>query len=97
MKIVKTGMAGTLESSDVLVTVRENPGKGVEILLQSIVERQFGSQIKKVVKEKLELLGIDEAVVQLNDKGALDCTIEARLAAAVYRACGITAYSWEKI
>jgi len=36
-------------------------------------------------------------VVQLNDKGALDCTIEARLAAAVYRACGITAYSWEKI
>ena len=75
MKIVKTGMAGTLESSDVLVTVRENPGKGVEILLQSIVERQFGSQIKKVVKEKLELLGIDEAVVQLNDKGALECTI----------------------
>ncbi|MDX9800061.1 MAG: citrate lyase acyl carrier protein [Spirochaetia bacterium] len=97
MKIVKTGMAGTLESSDVLVTVRENPGKGVEILLQSIVEKQFGKQIKKVVKEKLQILGIDEAVVQLNDKGALDCTIEARLAAAVYRASGITSYNWEKI
>lgn len=97
MKIVKTGMAGTLESSDVLVTVRENPGKGVEILIQSIVERQFGNQIKKVVKEKLEVLGIDEGVVQLNDKGALDCTIEARLAAAVYRAAGISNYSWEKI
>ncbi len=97
MKVVKTGIAGTLESSDVLVTVRENPGKGIEIHLQSIVERQFGSQIKKVVKENLEKLGVDEAVIQLNDKGALDCTIEARLAAAVYRAAGITSYKWEII
>lgn len=97
MKITKTGMAGTLESSDVLVTVRDNPGKGIEIHLQSIVERQFGGQIRKVVREKLEALGVDEALVQLNDKGALDCTIEARLAAAVYRAGGITSYRWEAI
>lgn len=97
MKVVKTGMAGTLESSDVLVTVRENPGKGVEVHLQSIVERQFGNQIRKVVSASLENLGVDEAVVQLNDKGALDCTIEARVAAAVYRASGITSYKWEII
>ncbi len=97
MKIVKTGMAGTLESSDVLVTVRENPGKGIVIHLQSIVEKQFGSRIRKVAEETAERLGIEEAVIQLNDRGALDCTIEARLAAALYRAAGITEYNWEAL
>ena len=95
MKIIKTGMAGTLESSDVMVTVRENPGGGINIYLQSVGEKQFGHQIKNLVKNNLERLGIDEAAVQLNDKGALDCTIEARLSAALYRAAGITSFKWE--
>ncbi len=97
MKIVRTAVAGTLESSDVLVTVRENPGKGIEIQLRSIVERQFGKQIIKVTEEMLGKLGIDEALVQLNDRGALDCTIEARVAAASYRACGMTSFDWEAL
>ena len=97
MKITKTGMAGTLESSDVMVTVRDNQGKGIDIHLQSVVEKQFGNQIRKLVKNNLDRLGVDEALVQLNDKGALDCTIEARLSAAVYRAAGITSYNWEII
>ncbi len=97
MKIVKTGMAGTLESSDVMITVRKNPGKGNEIHLQSIVEKQFGNQIRKVVKGFLEKFSVEDGLVQINDRGALDCTIEARLAAAVYRASGKTDYDWENI
>ena len=97
MKIVKTGLAGSLESSDVLITIDSNPGKGREVNLSSIVKRQYGKQILKVVDETLNDLSIDDVKVRLEDKGALDCTIRARLEAAVYRAAGSEAYPWEAL
>ncbi len=97
MKIVKTGLAGSLESSDVLITVDSNPGKGREISLSSIVKRQYGKQIQRVVEETLEKLDVQDVKVRLEDKGALDCTIRARLEAAVYRAAGSETYPWEKL
>ena len=95
MKIVKTGMAGSLESSDVFITVTSNPGKGRDVDLSSVVKRQYGKQILKVVDETLELLNVKDASVRLEDKGALDCTIRARLETAVCRAAGCNAYPWE--
>jgi citrate lyase subunit gamma (acyl carrier protein) len=96
MRVVKTGIAGTLESSDVMVTVSENTSKGIEIDLQSIVKKQFGKQIRRVINEKMEEMGIKDATVSVNDKGALDCTIRARLEAASYRAAGIQHVRWEE-
>ena len=58
------------------------------INLESTVAYQFGSQIKSVIKETLENLGIESAVVDVTDKGALDCTIRARVTAAAVRATG---------
>ena len=50
MKIDKAAIAGTLESSDCMVTVE--PGNGsVELELESVVMNQFGEQIQKVVRE----------------------------------------------
>ena len=47
MKIINPAIAGTLESSDCLVTVE--PGTGsVELDLESVVIHQYGHQIKKV-------------------------------------------------
>jgi len=97
MKIVKTGVAGTLESSDVMISVRNNSGKGIEIRLKSTVEKQFGKQIMYVVEKLLKSLAVEDASVQVNDKGALDCTIQARLATALYRASGKNDFDWEKI
>ena len=42
MKIVKEALAGTLESSDLLVKVAPSPSGTVEIVVQSEVIRQFG-------------------------------------------------------
>ena len=96
MRIVKTGIAGTLESSDVMITVSENLSKGINIELHSVVEKQFGKQIRKVINEKMTELGITDATVSVNDKGALDCTIGARLEAAAYRAAGVQHVRWEE-
>ena len=96
MKIVKTGIAGTLESSDVLVTVAPADEPGIKIDLESIVEKQFGQQIREVVRTVLETHKISDAYVTLQDKGALDCTIRARVEAAAYRAAGITQLQWRR-
>ena len=84
MEIKKPAIAGTLESSDCLVTVE---GK-VDFSLESAVINQYGNQIKKVAYETLENLGIDNVKLTIVDKGALDCTIKARIEAAVYRSVG---------
>ncbi len=97
MRIVKTGTAGTLESSDVMITVRSNGTDGIFIALQSIVEKQFGKQIRKVIQETLTTLNVEHATIDVQDKGALDCVIEARLVSAIHRAAGIEKINWEVI
>ena len=83
---MKEAVAGTLESGDILVTI--GPGDGLQVELQSSVAAQFGRQIKAVITETLEELGITDAHVDAIDKGALDCTIRARVTAAAVRATG---------
>lgn len=85
MEIRKIAVCGTLESSDCMVTVE--PGtKGIELELESDVIRQYGRQIKKVTYDALERLGVTSAKIRMVDKGALDCTIKARVEGAVFRA-----------
>lgn len=85
MDIKKTAVAGTLESSDCMVTV-EPAAKGIELELESSVIRQYGRQIRKVALETLKRLEVRKARVTIVDKGALDCTIKARVECAVMRA-----------
>lgn len=85
---IKNAVAGTLESGDIQVQIAPNDQPGLLINLESSVAFQFGEQIKKVITETLTELGVDNAVVQANDKGALDCTIRARVTAAAVRATG---------
>ena len=87
LKIQKPAVAGTLESSDAQVTVE--PGEGsLELDMSSSVMNQYGRQIKATVLETLERLGVTDARVTVVDKGALDCTLKARVECAVFRSCG---------
>ena len=85
---IKDAIAGTLESGDVLIHISPSEEKGLHIELQSTVAYQFGRQIKQVITETLEGLDIHDAHVWATDKGALDCTIRARVTAAAVRATG---------
>lgn len=87
MAIKSTAMAGTLESSDIQITISSGQN-GIEIALESEVAKIFGRQIKKVITESLNELGIENAKVKAIDKGALDCVIKARTLAAGQRALG---------
>ena len=84
MEIRKPAVAGTVESSDCMVTVEPGAGQ-LELDLDSTVIRQYGRQIRKVIFETLDRLEVTDARVTVVDKGALDCTIKARVECAVYR------------
>lgn len=85
MTLKKMATAGTLESSDAMVTVE--PGEnGVELELSSTVIHQFGRQIRELVYDVLQRLEVDNCVISVVDHGALDCTLKARIEAAVFRA-----------
>lgn len=85
---LKEAFAGTLESGDIFIQIAPTNEKGVQIDLDSTVKYQFGNQIKRVITETLSGLGIDNAMVKATDKGALDCTVRARVTAAAVRATG---------
>jgi citrate lyase subunit gamma (acyl carrier protein) len=77
-----------------MITVE--PGEsGIEIDLQSVVEKQFGKEIRRAITETLDSLEVKNVRVQAVDKGALDCVIRARIKTAVYRASGETRYEWK--
>ena len=87
-------MVGTLESSDIQISIMPNPGKGLEIQLQSIVKTQYGDAILATMKEVLESFDITDAIVDAADRGALDWVIRSRMQAACCRATG-TKFNWE--
>jgi citrate lyase subunit gamma (acyl carrier protein) len=98
MEIKKIAVAGTLESSDIQIIVEPKDSEGIEIELKSSVEKQFGKQIRKTISETLAKIGVSCVRVVATDKGALDCTIKARVQSAAHRGAGIQEkYDWEVI
>lgn len=85
---IKNAFAGTLESGDILIQIAPSETGTLQVDLESSVAFQFGEQIKKVITETLTDLGVDNGLVKATDKGALDCTIRARVTAAAVRATG---------
>ena len=95
MKIQKEAMAGTLESSDLLVKFL--PNTGIEIVINSDVNKQFGDQIRAVVNNTLNELNLTDGLIIIDDKGALDCAIKARVQCAVLRGAEETELDWSKL
>lgn len=85
--LLKSAQAGTLESSDINITLRPaDPGTGISIDLRSILMDQYGEQIQAAISETLTAHHITDALVTAIDRGALDCTIRARTLTALSRA-----------
>jgi citrate lyase subunit gamma (acyl carrier protein) len=85
--ILRSASAGTLESSDVFVEIAP-ADNGIEIDLNSVVQAQFGDDILAVVREVLSECGVENARLTIQDRGALDCVIRARVETAIIRGKG---------
>ncbi len=85
-EVLKPASAGTMESSDVLVELV--PAEGREIQLTSVVEAQFGDSIRAVAGEMLDQFGLQNVCLRIDDRGALECVLRARIETAILRAKG---------
>ena len=85
-EVLKPASAGTMESSDVLVELV--PAQGREIQLTSVVEAQFGDSIRAVAGEMLDQFGLQNVCLRIDDRGALECVLRARIETAILRAKG---------
>ena len=97
MKVIKEAIAGTLESSDLLVKVGPSDKGTRDIVIRSEVIKQFGKQIRQVVTDTLDKLSVSAGSIVIEDKGALDCVIRARVQAAVLRGCGSQDLDWGRL
>ena len=57
----------------------------MEVQLESVVQEQFGEQIRSVVWEVLKEHGVENANIRVIDRGALECVIRARVETAILR------------
>nr|WP_307775080.1 citrate lyase acyl carrier protein [uncultured Cetobacterium sp.] len=93
MEIKVKAVAGTLESSDMYIIMEPNTS-GIELELESVVMGQYGDDIKRVILESLEEMGVTSAKVFVNDKGAIEPVIKSRIQTVVTRAAQ-QKYTWK--
>lgn len=84
MEVIKEAVAGTLESSDCLVMVK--PCNCLKIDIESIVIERYGNKIRQVVEEVISEMGVKSGYFKIQDRGALDYCIKARVRTAIRRA-----------
>lgn len=87
VEINKMATAGSVESNDILVMISKGEGD-IEIELESVVEKQYGDEIKQLIHDTLVEEGVSSAKVIAKDKGALDFTIRARVKTCINRGSG---------
>ena len=87
IKIKKMATAGTVESNDILIMLSPSDS-GLDIEVESVVQKQYGDEIKVLIHDTLTEEGVTNAKVIAKDKGALDFTIKARVKACVKRGSG---------
>jgi len=81
----KAVKCGTDKKGDLLVTL-ELGGNGREIEIKSKVEKKFGEAIRQDVLIILDAFSVKNVKIQIDDLGALDFAIKARIETAVKRA-----------
>jgi citrate lyase subunit gamma (acyl carrier protein) len=84
MTITTKATAGTMQSSDLVVQVE--PADHLEIQIESTVKKQFEHLIRAQIEQTLARHGVTRAIVRVNDRGALDYAIDARVETALRRA-----------
>lgn len=95
MKIIRPAVAGTLESGDVMVRIAPLDSQDIELQINSSVEKQFGAAIRATVLAILSRHQVRGVQLFVDDKGALDCILRARLETLLARAGDIEALPWE--
>ncbi len=84
-RTAEAGRRGDDIRSDCWVKITLAKAGGLKLSLKTKVESMYGDSIRRLVRDELTALGVDNARVQMEDAGALPFVITARVEAAVRR------------
>ena len=82
----ESGRKGDDVRSDLHVAVTLTSSGGLDVGVTSRVAAMYGDSIRQNAVDVLDTLGVDNAQVEIDDKGALPFVIAARVEAAARRA-----------
>ncbi|NQV03167.1 MAG: HpcH/HpaI aldolase/citrate lyase family protein [Bacteroidia bacterium] len=85
-ELVSTGNKGKGVRSDCFISLEFTSGGGIQLELNSKVAVMFGDAIRKEIHMILNHFDIRDAVIKLEDSGALPLVIAARVEAAIRKA-----------
>ena len=85
-RIFEAGQRGEKVRSDCWVRLEPRASGGLELSVQSKVETMHGDAVRATCQAVLETLGVRDVGVTVEDAGALDFVLAARIEAAVKRA-----------
>ncbi len=85
--ILREAQAGLQDKGDVVVRLKPGDAhSGIRLDIESKVMSMFGDQIRASVLEIIDSYGLTDVHVSVQDQGALDYAIRARVQAAIERA-----------
>lgn len=84
MILLRTASAGTLESSDCVVTV--SPAEKMELEYKGANSAVFAERTRQLVDDVAKQYALEGAQISIQDQGALEITMRARLETALQRA-----------
>jgi citrate lyase subunit beta / citryl-CoA lyase len=84
--VFEAGQRGEKVRSDCWVRLEPRTSGGLELCVTSRVDAMYGDAVRGTCRTVLETLGVRDAVVTVEDAGALDFVLAARIEAAVKRA-----------
>lgn len=85
-QIFTAGNMGPRIRSDCYVSLELRKSGGIEIDIKSKVAALYGDRIHSLAKELLKHFGIENAILKIEDAGALDFVLAARIEAVVNQA-----------
>jgi len=83
MEKVFTGSNDSKVRSDCYIGFEITESGGIDLKIKSKVKALYGKSIEKLAREMLEFFEIKNCVLEIEDRGALDFTLTARIEAAI--------------
>lgn len=87
-KVFTSGNKGGRTRSDCFVSLTKQTGTDNKIEIESKVKVMYGEAIKKIALDMLKFYQLEQVHLKIEDSGALDFTIAARIEAAIKKASG---------
>lgn len=84
--IVDHAVSGKADKSDVLISCcKKQAGHGLKIIVKSSVKAFYAKHIESLAAKAAEELSVKDMLIEIDDNGALDFVILARLEAALFK------------